>query len=183
MPVPCRCHGQRPPLEREAFADWVEHLAGQMARRYPAGDYDDVKQAMWWGAVRAFDVYVPRPGGDLLPFVVQRMRWAAVDHYRGGAEFGRGNGSAVPVGVLVVFDTPVQDERLDAVEDAALATWAVREAGRAFEALPVKAALVARRRYWDGASNAVIAAELGVSESRVAQLSKPARDALAALRG
>jgi RNA polymerase sigma factor for flagellar operon FliA len=153
----------------------VRGIAYRIARHLPPNvDVDDLMQAGWEGYLQARARYSGERGASFLTFAGWRIQGAMQDELRRQAQMprrARQEGRALewlPFDDAV--DSVVEDgpERGATIEREREALWA------AVDALPERLRQIVRWYYLDGETICVIGRRLGVSESRVSQLSKEA---------
>ncbi|HEY6346342.1 MAG TPA: sigma-70 family RNA polymerase sigma factor [Bryobacteraceae bacterium] len=155
----------------------VHLLAGMRMRRLPAGrvSYEDLVSSGWLGAIRAVDRFDPERSCTLETYADRRIRGSMNDYLRSldrltrnqRRKVRRGEERSIRVVALEEMREPA-DPRLDPARGPALCRLDLellfRRAG-----LPPRIRRVMEQRA-AGETNAEIAQQEGVSESRISQL-------------
>lgn len=160
---------------------WLAEVVAAHIPKPIGFDFEDARSAALEGLLRAARVFDPTRGGQFKPFAAQRIRWAILDAIRADSPWTNSRGGRARAWPVLIADVPRHQERSDEPEPEEVVILeeeaaAVRDA---VDALPPRLQLVVRRHFYEDRTLTQIGADLGVTESRVCQLMKEARKALA----
>lgn len=147
-----------------------DRLARSMAYKANATtvfDHDDFYQEARTAAWQAGEQYEPREGGNRTAFVIERMKWRMLDAQR--AAYGRTHPQPLAVDILPEPDAEEPDD-----------SWELHHyVTGLFPLLPWQQAVLLSLHYYAGIPLRTIGEALGVTESRVCQIT---RDGIARLQ-